>query len=1127
MAFAIIPLAVSAQNHVGQSVLSQHTWHRMSVAKEGIYKLDYEVLRAMNIDVENINPNEIRIFGNPAGVLPEKNSETRYDDLTEMAIFVSGAEDGRFDVGDYVLFYGQDPTCWKVEGSANMKYERLRNPYSDSTYYYICADSGVEGLRVASQPSADIEGSTNVITQFPDFACHEEELLSPYSSGRTWYGEQLTSTDSVLHFQLILPNLVKNKPIDYKLVVLGRSLNGTIHYDFWANDNHLVADGTINKLSENTNSYGIDKSRTGQLQSGSDTINFSFVLQPRVASQLLYLDYVELLCWRELKRAGDLFAFRLRPDQLNHSNSAVWVRNMSHDYQVWDVSNPLRPVVQEGVFSSDNFVFGVSGKTERRYFTFTPSAALPVVSVQSVKNQNLHAVSQADMLVITPRVFWDQAQELADFHEQSDGLHSIVADLDEIYNEFGTGTPDPSGIRDFIRMVYLRSEKQLKYVILFGKGSHDFRNIRGFGKNYVPPYQAESSLNRVASFCTDDFYAMMDDNEGVNSGGHVDLGIGRLPVATVEEAKTVLRKIYHYADLSATHGEWKTNHLYTADDNMSDFIDHAEQCCGIVSEENHAMNAQKVYLDAYQQYESPSGVVAPEANAELMRRFEKGVLAMQYHGHGGLRGLTDEKMFTSTDIPLMTNYDCMPFVLTATCEFSQFDDPAMVSSGELMFTLPTGGSIAMLTTVRPTHGDNNIRISKALMRRMYVPDGDKASRFGDIVRDAKADDGNFSTTNNTSKNISYVFFGDPALRFAAPVERIETIRLNGQNLDYEVALHAMSMVNVEGEIRKTDGSLDADFNGEVNLRFFDKESVFTTLGNEAAGVTNFSFFNDVLFQGKASVKHGKFTISFQVPRDINLQNGTPRFSYYAYDSIRQVDAIGVFEDVVLGGVDPVAIVDNEGPKIDFYWNEPSFQNGDTVAAMGVLYADLYDAQGIYHYGFSLGRDIMLNGNVQGFSNMLLNDAFEPALDDSRRGRVAVAVPELETGTYSFTLRAWDMHDNSSEAEIWFIVSDDDVFLAQVRNYPNPFTDETWITLTHHGDDGPLDVTLEVFDIMGRMISSQRQTVQVTDDKVEPIRWNVNECTGGHLRSGLYFYRLAITDANGNHRSVNQKMLIAR
>ena len=288
--------------------------------------MDYEVLRAMNIDVENINPNEIRIFGNPAGVLPEKNSETRYDDLTEMAIFVSGAEDGRFDAGDYVLFYGQDPTCWKVDGSANMKYERLRNPYSDSTYYYICADSGVEGLRVASQPSADIEGSTNVITQFPDFACHEEELLSPYSSGRTWYGEQLTSTDSVLHFQLILPYLVKNKPIDYKLVVLGRSLNGTIHYDFWANDNHLVADGTINKLSENTNSYGIDKSRTGQLQSGSDTINFSFVLQPRVASHLLYLDYVELFCWRELKRAGDLFAFRLRPDQLNHSNSAVWVR---------------------------------------------------------------------------------------------------------------------------------------------------------------------------------------------------------------------------------------------------------------------------------------------------------------------------------------------------------------------------------------------------------------------------------------------------------------------------------------------------------------------------------------------------------------------------------------------------------------------------------------------------------------------------------------------------------------------------------------------------------------------------------------------------------------------------------
>ena len=1128
-AFAFVPLAVSAQNHVSQSVLSQHTWYRMGVTQEGIYKLDYNALRAMQMDVEHLNPNEIRIFGNPAGVLPEKNSDARYDDLTEMAIFVSGAEDGSFDADDYVLFYGQEPTCWKVTDGLAMKYERRKNPYSDTTYYYICADSGVAGLRVGSQPSADIEGATNVVTEFPDYAWHDAELFSPYNSGRNWFGEQLTSVDTALYLQFVFPNLVKSKPIEYKVVAMGRSLNGSIHYDVWANDSHLVADGTIGAISDNSHSYGKDTTRTGQMQSESDTVDFQFLLQPRVAGQLLYLDYVEFYCWRELKRVGNLFPFRLRPDQLSHSNTAVWVRNMSHEYQVWDVSNPVRPAVQEGVMSSDNFVFGVENKTERRYFTFKPSAALTVASVNPVANQNLHAVVQADMLIITPKVFWEQAQALADFHQNDDGLQSVVVDLDEIYNEFGTGTPDPSGIRDFIRMVYQRSEGQLKYVLLFGKGSHDFRNIRGFGKNYVPPYEAETSLGQTASFCTDDFYAMMDDNEGVNSGGRVDLGVGRLPVASVEEAETVLRKIYHYADLSATHGSWKTNHLFTADDEQNEYADHAEQCSDIISDENHAMNAQKVYLDAYPQYTSPSGNVAPDATAELVRRFEKGVLAMQYHGHGGVRGLTDEKMLTNTEIMNMTNYDCMPFVLTATCEFSQFDDPSFVSAGELMLTLPTGGSVAMLTTVRPTVGNNNINIAKALMHRMYTPDGDKASRFGDIVKDTKADNSNFSTTNNTSKNISYVFFGDPALRFAAPVEKVLTVKMNGEELDHEVALHAMSMVNVEGEIRKADGSLDAAFNGEVELRFFDKESVFTTLGSSpvADPVRNFTFFNDVLFQGKATVKQGKFSFSFQVPRDINLQEGKPRFSYYAYDSIRQIDAMGVFEDVILGGIDPTAIVDNEGPKIDFYWETPSFQNGDTVANKGTLYAELYDAQGIYHYDYGLGRDIILNGNVQGFNNVRLNDAFEPALNDFRRGRIAVPVSELEPGIYTFTLRAWDSQDNSSEAELWFTVCDDEILLAQVRNFPNPFTDETWICLTHHGEDGPLNITLEVFDVLGRVISTSQKTVECVDNQVEPIRWNVNENVAGHLRPGVYCYRLTLTDAKGKHRSMTQKMLIAR
>lgn len=1123
----LFPLTAWAQDHVGQSVLSSGTWHRMSIAKEGVYKLTYTDFQSIGVDAGALNPKEIRVFGNPAGALPEKNSDARYDDLTEMAIYVSGAEDGRFDEDDYVLFYGQEPTRWCPSG-AGREYERQRNPYTDTSYYYLCVDSGIEGLRISNQASLNVENATTVITEFPDFVWHEEELFSPFSSGRTWYGEQLTATDSVLNIRFILPDLIKDKVIFYRTSVMGRSKKGLIHYDIKANDNYLVADGTLNQISESGRSYGTVKDASGQIFSESDTVDFRLELRPLVSSHLLYLDYVEFYYWRELKRCGGLFPFRLKSSQLGAATSAIWVRNWVPDCQIWDVSDPMIPFVQEGVVSANNFVFAIEGPSERRYMTFTSSAALSVSSFMPVANQNLHAVSEADMLIITPSIFREYADRLADFHAQNDALLSVVADLDEIYNEFGTGTADPSAIRDFIRMVYQRSAGRLKYVTLFGKGSFDFRNIKGVGKNYVPPYEALSSVNQMYSFCTDDFYGMMDDAEGEDAGGAVDLGIGRLPVSTPQEAETVLQKIFHYADLSSTYGPWKTNHLYVADEENDEFIKHAEQCCDIIGTENHAMNAVKVYLDAYQQYSSPSGIVAPEANAELMRRFEKGVLVMQYHGHGGVRGLTEEQLLTNSDIMAMTNYDCMPFVLTATCEFSQFDDPSLVSAGELMFLQPAGGSVAMLTTVRPTQGSNSILIAKALMRRMYQLDGDKSSRFGDIIKDVKADPSNFSQ-NARSRNIAYVFFGDPALRFAAPARKIETLKINGQIVDHEIVLHAMSMVSVEGVVRLPDGRLDANFNGEVEVRFFDKESRFVTLGHDQSNVRHFSFFDDVLYQGRATVKDGRFMANFQVPLDINLQDGTPRFSYYAYDSIRKVDAIGVFENLTLGGIDPTMSVDDEGPRIDLYWNTPDFRNGDTVAAQGVLHANLYDAQGIYHYDFALGRDIILNGNVPGLQNLRLNDVYQPAVDDYRRGTVSVPLSELEPGNYTFSLRAWDTQDNSSEAELWFSVFEKEVFLAQVRNYPNPFADETWICLTHMSnvDDGPLDIMLEVFDVMGRRVSVMHHTVETGEDSMQPIRWSAGESVGAPLRSGVYFYKLTLTDADGRHRSVNQKMVISR
>ena len=1112
-----------AQDNTYHSVLSEHTWYRLSVTKEGVYKLDYAAMQAMGIDMNALNPNQIRIFGNPIGALPEKNSKARPDDLTEMAIFVDGAEDGTFDQEDLVCFYGQEPTLWKMTNTSGNTYARERNYYTDTTYYYLCVDSGQDGLRVGEKSTLDVESATTVISEFPDYAWHEEELFSPYYQGLNWFGEKIGMEDSLLMLQFYFPNLVKTKAVKVKSKVYGKSSSG-MQYDALLNDVHIANGVAIAKPSENY--YARSSSVENQVMSESDTLVFNLSIRNNPKA-MLFLDYVELYGWRQLKQVGDVFPFRLMPNQFGNGVSAVWIQNTNARCLLWDVTNPLSPNRQNVVVSGGNMIFALNEATEKRYVLFQPRAALEVEHWQRIPNQNVHAIADADMLILTSSIFMEQAQRLADYHAQQDGLRSIVVDVNEIYNEFSTGTPDPTGIRDFVRMVYRRSAGNLKYLTLFGRASFDYRNIMGASMNFVPCYETLELPEYELSFCTDDFFGMMDDNEGANSNGRVDIGIGRISVSSVDEAETILAKIRHYDDLAAVHGDWKTNLLLFADDEQGSYIDNSETYYKMTDTLCPPLTAKKVYCGAYPVVSTSSGVEIPGANADVMRAFDKGVLAVLYTGHGGVKGLTGDNVFTNSDIAALRNYDKVPFVFTATCEFTKYDNPLLVSAGELMFLNPQGGTVAMLTASRKTLGANNVKLGKALVRSLYRRERDGSPmRFGDIVRMAKMDPDNYtSSAPLENKNISYLFLGDPALRFALPKEEVTMQRINGVDANEGVVqLHAMSMVTFEGEIKNQYGDLDTQFNGELWTKFFDRKSKLRAKYSNT--YTDVYYHRDVLYRGRVEVKNGKFSVSFQVPKDIRLENGRPRVSFYAYDSIRNIDAMGSFDMLDLGGVDPATVADDQGPVIDFYWNTPDFEDGEHVERQGMLYADLYDAQGIYHYDYSLGRDIMLSSNHMAYNNLVLNEQYEPALNDFRRGRIAIPVDNLVPGTYEFKLKVWDTQNNASEASLWFVV-DDDLFLSQVYNFPNPFADETRITLTHIGEDGDFDVNIEIFDIMGRQVQQLQKRVTATNGVVEPILWNGCGYSGSPLRSGVYLYRLTFTDENGYFRTVSQRMVISR
>ena len=1110
------------QENTFQSVLSQHTWYRLAVAKEGVYKLDYPTLQAMGIDMNALNPNQIRIFGNLVGALPEKNSEARPDDLTEMALYVEGAEDGVFDEGDAVLFYGQEPTRWTLLDSGNDTYKRESNPYSDTTYYYLCVDSDLDGLRVGEKASLPVEEATAVIADFPDFFWHEVDEFSPYSSGLNWLDAGFTIADSVFSIPFHFPNVVTSKPVKVKGQVLGHfSKSGTMRFTVRVGDNLLVNNSALQTPGRYEYGKLVPFIKQCVLEADSASVDFSINANPE---SLLHIDYVEVYAWRQLKRVGDIFPFRLMPSQFGNDVSAVWVQNTNADFWLWEVTAPLQPVRQNGVLSASNLVFATDEASEKRYVLFKPSAALEVDSWTRIPNQNLHAIDNAEMLIITSPLFFEQAQTLANYHAQKDWMQCVVVNVEEIYNEFATGTPDPSGIRDFVRMVYRRSAGNLKYLTLFGRASFDFRNLLGYGKNFVPTYQTKESNPSTTDFCTDDFFGLMDDNEGINSRGYLDLGIGRLPVSTVAEAETVLEKIFRYDDLAQMHGDWKSDILLVSDDEHSDYVSHNEDYDQMMESAHVPLTPKKVYCGAYPHVNTNSGVEIPGANEDLMNALDKGTLAMIYTGHGGIKGLTGDKVFTNADIAKLKNSDRLPFVFTATCEFSKYDDPLVISAGEQMFLNPNGGSVNMYTTCRSTWGHHNIRLGKALMNVLYQRDREgKPLRFGDIVRMAKSDSTNYSSNENL--NIRFLFFGDPAIRFALPQKQIAVLKINGKEVETEeISLHAMSMVTLEGEVRGIDGRIDSQFNGDLWVRLFDKK---TKVIVPCTGMTKTVYYHkDVLFHGQVTVSAGKFTVSFQVPKDIKSGTDKALFSFYAYDANRNLDAMGKFKSFTLGGIDPAVVADDEGPTIKFYWNTPEFENGQSVEHQGVLYADLYDAQGIYHYDYSLGRDIMLTSNLPEYNSLVLNDLYEPLPNDFRRGKLTIPLTDLAPGTYEFSLRVWDTQDNPSDASLWFVVADD-LFLSQVRSYPNPFSEETRITMTHVGDDGDFDVNIEVFDLMGRQVAHVYQRVICANGVIEPVRWDGRSQSGYPLRSGVYVYRLTLTDSNGFSRTVSQRMIIER
>ena len=1119
------PKAVSAKPRGGNtytSVLNDGDIYKFGVSQNGIYKLDFNFLKnELGVPVENIDPRTIKIYGNSGGTLPELADAPRPDDLMENAIEVIGEGDGKFDNGDYILFYGQGADKWTYDATSQT-FSYPKNFYATQNFYFLKISSG-NGLRIQAQPS--VSGPTYTSTAFNDFLRYEKEsvnLLHDWSygegSGRQWFGDYFkvkTSADYL--FQI--PNLLPSEPVKLNATFAGRIANGSSgRFSITANGVKFNSGNFSTTKGSSTDTFANLQNISGEFMPGSSDLNITldFIIGSNSFNEG-WLDYMEFNFRRQLQMSGDQMIFR-DVRSISHPVSAFKLGNATSNLIVWDITDPLAPKRQEGNLSGTDWTFNAETNSLKEFIAFNNAKGFltPAEAIGKIENQNYHGLKDVDLAIVYHKDFVDDAIRLADHRSEFSNFEVALVDIDKLYNEFSSGRKDASAIRDFARMLFDRNPGRFRSLLLFGDGSFDSRDIYSLGGDFIPVYETINSLSPIYAYPSDDYFAMLSDGEGDNiSQGSLDIGVGRLPVKDADEARGVVDKIIHY-DLNAGNlRDWRNRVLFIGDDEDSNL--HTRDADGIavdIGNKNPNLNIEKVYLDAFPQVSTPGGTRVPLATDAINNGVFKGVLAMVYLGHGGVKGWAQERIVKIEDILSWNNIDKLPLIITATCSFAAYDDPAFTTAGELAILNKNGGAIALYTTVRPVFASANEALTRKSVDTLFYKFDHEIPTIGEVLRLSK------NKVGDKSNSRKFTLLGDPSQKLALPNYQVATTSINGHNLASGITdtLRALQKVTIEGQVQDDFGNVLTDFNGIVYPTIYDKKITYRTLSQDPGSPPfDFGLQKNIIFKGRASVTNGQFKFTFVVPKDIDYNFGDCKISYYAADESSMRDAAGNFQEVIVGGTDQAAIADDHGPKVEVFMNNESFVFGGITNPDPVLLVKLEDDNGINVVGNSIGHDLagILDKNTQ--QTYILNDFYEAGLDDYTRGEVRYPLYNLAEGRHEIKVNAWDIANNPAEGYTEFVVvTSAEVALKHVLNYPNPFTSSTCFMFEHNQSGVELDIMVQIYTISGRLIKTLEERIISTGYRLgsdDCIRWDGRDDYGDPLAKGVYLYKVKVRSAN--------------
>ena len=1134
----------SKRDHTYESVLASGDFYKVKISQDGVYKINANFISALGGDPNSIAMSDFRIYGNGGNMLPEPIATDRAEDLVENPIkAVDNNGNNKMDADDYFLWYATGPNRLFYQSSTK-SYAANGHDFDVAAYYYLNWDKGA-GKRITTKGNGQGLANAGVITDYDHLIYHEENAENHIKSGRRWWGDKM-QINTLKNFDYNVSGVQPGKKIILNTVTMARSLSGfgssmriTVNDSLSATIGYSTVAGDYDGLF-GTSAITTVRSRVASGNSLSVYYNYQKTLNEAAA----WIDYLVLSVPRRLGTFEQQQIIRTNTKELS-GNIKYSIAPYNAGYEIWDISTPNIPSVQSTFNEGSGVAFTAENTLAAdppKFVMFEGNSCTTPEFVEKVKNQNLHGLKDIDYIIVTRDDLLEEATRLADFHREN-GLEVAVVTAAKVYNEFSSGSQDVTGIRDFAKLLYDRgnlpdAERTLKHILLFGDASYDYKNIEENNTNVVPTYQSYESNFPPSSYCSDDYYAILDDEEGfwgTNSRDEdLDLGVGRLPASNSSEAKILVDKILHYHSASS-RGNWMQTITFLADDeDGNDHVVPSENMTKAISLESPEWNIKKIWMDAYEQVSFGSGNKYPQVNAEVSKMIgSQGTLIFNYVGHGGENGMAHERVVTRPEILAWDNYDKLSFYITASCELAKIDNLDIESPGELMLLDPNGGAVGMLATTRVVYIGQNTQLNTRLVNGnlLKAKDG-KLKSLGDAYKFMRNSDKNESTNKRC-----FILLADPAMSLLYPDNRVITTAINDVPVNFFTdtnnaqhdTLSALELVTIEGEVRDINNQVLEDFNGKVFPTFYDKPSTYRTFGQDAESYPIvFQEQNRIIYKGEVSATNGKFKFQFIVPKDIAYNIDYGKLSYFAVDNL--VHAGGTELNYFIGGTSDSSLVDTKFDELELFIDDESWIFGGATSFTPLLLARLSDSNGINTIGSGVGREMIaiLDKGTDAEQTIVLNDYYKPDLNSYQAGTIEYPFTELPAGRHTLSLKVWDVYNNSADAYTEFVVSDQEgVTVHNLLNYPNPFTSFTSFHFDHNKSGQNLVVNISIMSVAGKVIKNITQDISNAPAHSQSINWDGRDDYGDPIGKGVYLYTLSVKAEDGSTESKTEKLYIIK